>query len=105
MKLTKHAQLREQQRAISPIMSALLEEYGTEWQCFNDRFLQLLRKEAATIIEIDAKALIRELKRGIKVLKRVEKKASAKGANIQIVSEEGAIITEGNSERVKRRDY
>lgn len=103
MNITRHARLREQQRAISPIMSVLIEEYGLEWQCHYDRYMQLLPKGVAKTIGVDAKNLIRELKYWIKVLKRVEKKSSSASANIQVISTEGAVITEANSNRAKRR--
>jgi hypothetical protein len=96
MVLTKHAQLREQQRAIPHIMSALLDEHGLEWQCYHERFLQVLKKSDAALLEGETKRLIRQLKKLVKELKLVEKKTSARSSNMQIVSE-------GDSDRIKRK--
>jgi hypothetical protein len=104
MILTKHAQLREQHRAISPVMVSLIEEHGLEWVIFKDKLAQVLPDDQAICILEDAKHLIRECKRIIKVLKRVEKKASARDTSIQVVSESGVVITETNSRRISRRE-
>ena len=71
--ISRHALLREQQRAIAP-MALLIDECAIEWQCSSDKLIQVLSKQNASREE-DAKHLIRELKKGIKQLKRIEKKA------------------------------
>lgn len=102
--ISRHALLREQQRAISPLMALLIDECAIEWQCSSDKLIQVLSKQNAKHIEEDTKHLIRELKKGIKQLKRIEKKASARHSNMQVVSTDGMVVTEVTSRRIKRKE-
>jgi hypothetical protein len=102
--ISKHALLREKQRAIPTILPFLLDEYAIEWESGPDRLLQLLQKYDAKLLEGSAKRLIKDLKFCIKELKRVEKKTSSRHCNMQVISHNGAVITEVNSSRVKRRE-
>lgn len=103
MILSQHAKLREQQRAISPIMSGLLDEYGMDWKTHKERCMQILSDEQINCFEVDAKLLIRECKQMIRALKRVEKKASSRDKNMQVVTQDGVVVTEANSQRIKRK--
>ena len=105
LKISRHAQLREQQRAISPLMALLIDECAIEWKCGPDELMQLLNTRCAHFLESDVKLLIRTLKGYIKDLKRIEKKASSKDPNIQVVSLDGMVVTECNSKRVKRKEH
>jgi len=99
---SKHALLREQQRAISQFMVLIIEEYAIEWQRSSEKLVQLLSKRDATFEELDVNSLIRVLKGSIKDLKRIEKKVSARNANMQVLCLGGVLATEAHSSRIKR---
>ena len=104
MILTKHAQLREQQRAISPFMADIMDQMAIEWPTHGQRLTQLLKKADAEVLETEVKHLIRYCKKAIRHLKRIEKKSASKNPNVQIMSSSGIIITEANSSRTKRTE-
>jgi hypothetical protein len=99
---SKHALLREQQHAISPLMALIIDEYAVEWQICSQKLIQILNKRDANLIELDVNHLIRVLKRNVEDLKRIEKKNSARNINMQVLTLDGLLITEVNSNRVKR---
>jgi hypothetical protein len=93
----KHVLLLEQQR-VSPKLVVLI----IECQCSSKKLVQLLSKRDTTVLGFDVKRLIRELKCSIKNLRRIENKASVRNANMHVASLDDVLVTEANSNRVKR---